>query len=150
MSPEQRMASQNEDSGQFDKKMNVISAESLNDCSLAEHGVHVHFSFLDGNGSGQTLEMSLECMRQLSLTLRVFAEKGLRGCNRKQGTRIYHRVAAWTAEPAPDSEGVILTFVMPDDDLPIAFQIGESGLVTLAEAVVDHELAAYPDGLRFT
>ncbi len=130
--------------------MNVINAQSLRSCTMAEDGIRFRFSFVASDGAEQTLEMSPGCMRRLSLALQGLLEHGSRYQNPRREPQVCHPVAAWTAEPSHDSAGVILTFVTPDDDMPIAFRIDESGLVSLAEAVVEHELAAYPDGLRFT
>jgi hypothetical protein len=126
-----------------------IIAQCLIGYEIADDGKHCRFSFLDGEGLERSLVLSLERMRQLFLTLRDVLEHRAGIRERQQNPQDCHHVASWTAESCSDSESVILTFVTPDDDAPIAVQIGESELVILAEAVVEHELVAYPEGLRF-
>ncbi len=130
--------------------MDVIDAQSLRSCAITEDGIRFRFNFVASDGSEQTLEMSPGCMRRLSVALQGLLEHGSQYRNPQKEAQVCHPVAAWTTEPSHDSAGVILTFVTPDDELPIAFRIDESGLVSLAEAVVEHELAAYPGGLHFT
>ncbi len=126
-----------------------IIAQCMMGYEIADDGEHCRFSFLDGEGLERSLVLSLERMHQLFLTLQDILEHRAGACEVERGPQNCHQVASWTAERCSDNEGVILTFVTPDHLLPIAFQINESGLVTFAEAIVEHELAAYPEGLRF-
>lgn len=126
-----------------------ITAQCLMGYEIVDDGKHWRFSFLDGEGLERSLVLSLERMRQLFLTLQDVLElrAGIR--ERRPNPQDCHHVASWTAQSCSDCESVILTFVTPDDHAPLAVQIGESELVILAEAVVEHQLAAYPEGLHF-
>jgi hypothetical protein len=60
-----------------------------------------------------------------------------------------HDVSSWEVARSPHKgSSVALTFTTPDGYV-MTFQIPEAELIAVAEAIVEYELEAFPEGLGF-
>ena len=125
--------------------MSSIKAEWLTHYEVASDGSHCRLCFVDPDGLEQSVEFPLACLQQLMLTIPKIACEALRG--RHSDGSLVHIVESWQVRSAIDRR-VLLTLTTPDG-FSVSFSISSNELGDLAEAAVEYEVEAFPEGLRF-
>jgi hypothetical protein len=127
--------------------LSSIKAESLTYYEVAADGTHCRLCFVDRDGAEQAVEFPVACLQQLMLTIPKIACEALRGLYNDASLELVHIVDSWQVRSAPGRR-VLLTLTTPDG-FSISFSISSRELGELAEAAVEYEVEAFPEGLRF-
>ena len=128
--------------------MDPVEIGTLTTYAIATNGGGVDLNFVDANGDSRTVFVPVEILKLLALSMPKIMLEVLQAQYRDPSLRLVHAVDSWSVERASDGRSCILTFTTPDQ-FSIAFKVNERDLGQLSDAVVDHELDAFPLGLNF-
>lgn len=120
-----------------------IKALSLTDYQVAPDGRNCRLCFVDSLGVERALELPLDGLEELLAKAGTTAAAG-------DGSRSpddVHVVRSWRVQPA-SGRRVVFTFTTPEG-AAFSFSISGADLGDLAEAAVEYEVEAFPEGLRF-
>jgi hypothetical protein len=126
-----------------------IKAQLLTTCEVASGGTSCRINFVDQQGAAKTVEFPIWCLQQLTRTMpRIMSE----AFATRYGDVPFapsHDVSSWHVARSLDRGGSVgLTFTTPDGYV-MTFQVPEAELIAVAEAIVEYELEAFPEGLGF-
>lgn len=91
------------------------------------------------------LILPIEYVKELVLNLPVILEHAM--LNQNASFRLIHKIKHWSLERASDAMSVILSF-KTSDDFSISFRVDQADIFRIADSFIDHEVDAYPVGLR--
>jgi hypothetical protein len=124
-----------------------VDVNALLDYEVAADGSHVRLNLANDLGNQVNVTLPIECLKQLVLSLPVILEQTLRALHQNPALRLVHTVKLWTVERASDQKNLILSFRTPDH-FSISFRVDQADILRMADSFVDHEVDAYPLGLR--
>jgi hypothetical protein len=126
-----------------------IKAQLLTTCEVSSGGTCCRINFVDREGAAKTVEFPIWCLQQLTQTMRRIMSDAFASRYGNVPIERCHDVSSWEVARSPDRGGsVALTFTTPDGHV-MTFQVPEAELIAVAEAVVEYELEAFPEGLGF-
>ncbi len=123
--------------------LHSIKALSVTECQVAADGSNCRLCFVDSFGIERSVELPVGCLEQLLARARTTpaADDG------PHAPKDVHVVASWRVQSA-SGRRVVFTFTTPDG-LSFSFSISSAELGDLADAAVEYEVEAFPEGLRF-
>jgi hypothetical protein len=121
---------------------------TLTTYEIATDGAGARLHFVDSNGNARTVYVPVEMLKLLTLSMPKIMLEVLRAQFHDPTLRLVHSVDSWRVERASDGKTRILTFTTPDH-FSISFNVNDKDLSQLSDAVIDHELDAFPQGLHF-
>jgi hypothetical protein len=124
-----------------------IDVNALLDYEVAGDGSHVRLKLANAQSDLVDVTLPIECLKQLVLSMPVILEQALRALCQDPALRLVHTVKLWTIERASDPNDLILSFKTPDH-FSISFCVDQADVLRMADSFVDHEVEAYPLGLR--
>ena len=126
-----------------------IKAQLLTTCEVGSGGTCCRINFVDQQGAAKTVEFPIWCLQQLTRTIpRIISEAF---ATRYGDVRLApsRDVSSWEVARSPDTGGsAVLTFTTLAGYV-MTFQVPEAELISVAEAIVEYELEAFPEGLGF-
>jgi hypothetical protein len=128
--------------------MDPVEVGTLTTYEIATDGAGARLHFVDSNGSARTVYVPVEMLKLLTLSMPKIMLEVLRAQFHDPTLRLVHSVDSWRVERANDGKTCILTFTTPDH-FSISFNVNDQDLSQLSDAVIDHELDAFPQGLQF-
>jgi hypothetical protein len=128
--------------------MDPVEVGTLTTYEIATDGVGARLHFVDSNGNARTVYVPVEMLKLLTLSMPKIMLEVLRTQFHDPTLRLVHSVDSWRVERASDGKTCILTFTTPDH-FSISFNVNDKDLSQLSDAVIDHELDAFPQGLQF-
>jgi hypothetical protein len=128
--------------------MGPVEVGTLTTYEIATEGAGARLHFVDSNGSARSVYVPVEMLKLRTLSMPKIMLEVLRAQFRDPTLRLVHSVDSWRVERASDGKTCILTFTTPDH-FSISFNVNDKDLSQLSDAVIDHELDAFPQGLQF-
>ena len=128
-------------------RLSAVRVKVLTQYEIAADGTSCRLCFVDGDGAQRALEVPLSCLQQLLLTMPTMTCEALRNLHRNDSLELVHVVESWSVRSATNQR-VIFSFTTPDG-YSVSFNIASADLGELAEAAIEYEVEAYPEGLAF-
>jgi hypothetical protein len=118
-----------------------IKSRALTNCEIAPDGKAVSLGFVDAAGKAASVELSLDQLGALAMTLPALIEKALRKRFGDESLRYAYPLASWAVEQSTDPTRGMITLRTVDGfsvcfSMPIQQQ-GELGKALAMEAKVD-------------
>jgi hypothetical protein len=129
-------------------RMESVEVDTFTTYEVAGDGSGVRLNFQDNRGCETAVSIPMEALKTLTLSLPKIMLEVLQVHMKDPTLRLVHAVDTWRVERASDGQTCILTFVTPDQ-FSISFNVNDAALAELSEAVIEHELEAFPQGLHF-
>jgi hypothetical protein len=124
-----------------------INVASLITYQVEADGSAVQMNVLVADGTQVGISLPVECLQMLALALPKMVEQALKALHQDPAIRLVYSVDTWAVERDSQGNEVILTFTTPDK-FAVSFGVEEADIMRIAETFVDHEVEAYPLGLR--
>lgn len=122
--------------------MRELVGEALTTWSVSHDGSRVRLGFADGDGNPCRIDLPMEVMSTLLLTLPRILQCALDV--RDDGSdRIVHPLGSWRMERAAEHGRLILTLNTPDG-FGVSFAVAPDELAAMAEDGQDHQRALSP------
>jgi|SRR6267378_8548408 len=125
----------------------LFEIHKLTTYQVAPDGSSVLLKMVDDEGAEKGLVFSIEDLNQLALTLPTIICQALRATYGDPNHRLVHNVEAWKVERG-EGDRVILTF-MTADNFQLSVAVPDRDLNSMADAIGEYELEAFPGGLQF-
>jgi hypothetical protein len=125
----------------------LFEVHKLTTYQVAPDGSSVLLKMVNGEGTEKGLVFSIEHLNQLALTMPTIICQALRATYGDPNHRLVHKVEAWKVERG-EGDRVILTF-MTADNFQLSVAVPDRDLNSMADAIGEYELEAFPGGLQF-
>lgn len=112
-----------------------IESRSLTGCSVSDDGAAISLGFVDSDGRSTTLELSLNQVGALAMTLPGLIDRALQARYGDRSLRYAYPLASWTVEQSSDPSQGMLTF-RTSDGFSICFSLPRAQQCRLGEALV--------------
>jgi len=123
-----------------------LDVQELTTYQIAPDGSSTRLNMLNSDGKEVAVIVQMESVKQLALTMPKIMTETLRKACGNPSLRLVHNVEKWAIE-RNEKDGLILTFKTPDN-FEVSFSVADKDLTSIAEAMVDYEIEAYPGGLH--
>ena len=118
-----------------------IVGKSLTTCQVDSAGDTVRLNFRGEGGAPASLELPLDCVRSLLMTLPGVIERALKTRYGDDSLKLVYPMADWSVETDAWSDHRILTLATPDG-FKVAFALKPGDAGNLALSLVDAEADA--------
>lgn len=125
--------------------MTPITMQSLAGYQVAPDGTHCRLCFIDSDGVERPVEISVQCFHQLILAMAKMAEQPTPDDHGEAPLAPAHVVKSWKVCSGLQGQ-VIFTFLTQEGH-SIRCEITGTQLEKFAEATIEYELEAFPEGL---
>ena len=115
-----------------------IVGKSLTTCQVDSAGESIRFNFEAEGGTPASLELPLECVRSLLMTLPGMIERALKMRYGDDSLKLVYPMSYWSLETDACSDQRILTLATPDG-FKVAFSLKPADVGNLALSLVDSE-----------
>jgi hypothetical protein len=111
-----------------------IVGKALTNVDLASDGSCVRFNLTDVNDRSAALELPIECINQMLMTLPHVINRALRSLHRDDSFRLVFPLGAWRLERVAGDERLILSLAT-DDGFEVSFVISTVEIARMQETV---------------